>query len=454
MVRRVSSPTLAPLAIAAVAAALGVLAGTAPRLALPIALGAAVCVIVVADLTLGAVAFTLASFADVSQLGSGSAISAVKAIGLLLVLSWLAALSLRGRLPARDIVAAHPGLVLCGILLIAWSALSSVWAQDSSSAFAGTGRYALDLVLFPVIYTGVRECAHVRWIAAAFVAGALVSAAYGGLVGLGGDAARLSGAVGDPNQTAAVLVASGLFALALSARFGAGSLPRLAAIAAATCSFIGLAATGSRGGLVALAVAVAVAIVLAGRWRGRATLAALLASGAIVTWLFAFAPAALHDRVLNTDTTGRSTIWTVAARVIEAHPIKGVGADNFRLVSAHYLNRPGATKRADFIIGVPKVAHSVYLETLADLGLVGLALFGGLIAISLSCAIRAARLLRQLGRHADEIVARGLVIAIAGMLAAGIFISDVWSKQLWLLLALGPAQLAAARAYAPRPRLR
>jgi O-antigen ligase len=251
-----------------------------------------------------------------------------------------------------------------------------------------------------------------------------------------------------------VLVASGLFALALSARFGAGSLPRLAAIAAATCSFIGLAATGSRGGLVALAVAVAVAIVLAGRWRGRATLAALLASGAIVTWLFAFAPAALHDRVLNTDTTGRSTIWTVAARVIEAHPIKGVGADNFRLVSAHYLNRPGATKRADFIIGVPKVAHSVYLETLADLGLVGLALFGGLIAISLSCAIRAARLLRQLGRHADEIVARGLVIAIAGMLAAGIFISDVWSKQLWLLLALGPAQLAAARAYAPRPRLR
>jgi hypothetical protein len=43
-----------------------------------------------------------------------------------------------------------------------------------------------------------------------------------------------------------------------------------------------------------------------------------------------------------------------------------------------------------------------------------------------------------------EVMSRALVIALVGTLAADFFISEEFSKQLWLLLALGPAFLGIA----------
>jgi O-antigen ligase len=93
----------------------------------------------------------------------------------------------------------------------------------------------------------------------------------------------------------------------------------------------------------------------------------------------------------------------------------------------------------------PKVAHNIYLELWADLGIVGLALFLGFVVMAVRAALAAVKLLQHAGRRADEILARALIVAIAGMLAADFFISDLYSKQLFLLLALGPAMLIAAR---------
>ena len=44
-----------------------------------------------------------------------------------------------------------------------------------------------------------------------------------------------------------------------------------------------------------------------------------------------------------------------------------------------------------------------------------------------------------------EIVARGAVIALVGILAADFFITEQYGKQLWLLLGLGPGDLGVAR---------
>ena len=44
------------------------------------------------------------------------------------------------------------------------------------------------------------------------------------------------------------------------------------------------------------------------------------------------------------DTSGRSSLWTVAWRVVEAHPVLGVGNDNFILVEDRYINQPGAVQ--------------------------------------------------------------------------------------------------------------
>ena len=60
-----------------------------------------------------------------------------------------------------------------------------------------------------------------------------------------------------------------------------------------------------------------------------------------------------------------------------------------------------------------------------------------------------------------EKLARGWLIAMAGVLTADVFLSAEYSKQLWLLLALGPALLSVARgspeseAFSPdKPRTR
>ena len=133
----------------------------------------------------------------------------------------------------------------------------------------------------------------------------------------------------------------------------------------------------------------------------------------------------------------------MAERAIAAQPIVGLGNDNFSLMSSHFLVQPGATTRADQIVTLAQPAHNIYLEIWADLGIVGLVLFAGVVLAALRAALAAAALLEAAGRRAEELLARALTVAIVAMLAADFFISNEYSKQLWLLLALAPAMLAA-----------
>jgi O-antigen ligase len=107
--------------------------------------------------------------------------------------------------------------------------------------------------------------------------------------------------------------------------------------------------------------------------------------------------------------------------------------------------RPGATTRADQVVTLPQPAHNVYLEIWADLGIVGLVLFAGVVAAALRAVLAAIAHLQAAGRRTEELLARTLTVAIVAMLVADFFISDQYSKQLWLLLALAPALLSAAR---------
>ena len=63
--------------------------------------------------------------------------------------------------------------------MIAWSALSALWAYDSGTALANTERFALLVVLIPVVLAAVRTREQLLWVLAAYVAGATVSALYG-----------------------------------------------------------------------------------------------------------------------------------------------------------------------------------------------------------------------------------------------------------------------------------
>jgi len=188
------------------------------------------------------------------------------------------------------------------------------------------------------------------------------------------------------------------------------------------------------------------AVVVAGRrWRGQAVALAVVIAAAGFFYFGFYASAGAASRVTSFGSgTGRTDIWTVGWRMVQAHPGTGVGVGNYQTSAVHYLLQPGVILRPEFIVDTPKVAHNTYLQVLAELGVPGIAMFLAIIGFSLLCILRAARIFERLGDPPMELLSRALLVALCGVLAADFFISEEFSKQLWLLLGLGPALLGIA----------
>jgi hypothetical protein len=75
---------------------------------------------------------------------------------------------------------------------------------------------------------------------------------------------------------------------------------------------------------------------------------------------------------------------------------------------------------------------------------VGLIPFLIIMFFPLVCALRAARLFERRGDRDMELISRAVFVGLVGILAADFFLSGQFSKQLWLLLGMGPALLAIA----------
>ena len=244
-------------------------------------------------------------------------------------------------------------------------------------------------------------------------------------------------------------MAGGTLAAALAfALRGKPVLRLVTAIAVPLCVFA-VFLTLSRGGLVALGASLIAAVVMAGRRRRRrprrSRAAAVRRGRGLLRRLRVRVEA--RDRILEVEGgTGRTDIWTVGWRMVEDQPLRGVGAGNFPIASIHYLLEPGALLRDDFIVDNPKVAHNTYLNVLAELGVVGLALFLAVIAFSLWCAARALGVAARAGDRQLDVLARAMIVVLVGLLAADFFGSRQYSKQLWLLLSLCPVLLAISRA--------
>jgi putative inorganic carbon (hco3(-)) transporter len=345
-----------------------------------------------------------------------------------------------------------PVVVWAMIAFAAWSAMSVAWAGNSGAAINDTYRYVLNMLLLPIVFGTVRNRRHVIWLAAAFVVGAVLSSLYGFAAPASTgtfQAGQQTGAIGDANQEAAVLVGAIAFAFALA---GARSLKpgaRLLAVLAILICLAGAVNTLSRSGLVALAAMLICAVIVGGRWRkGAAVL--LLATALIgLGYYFTITSVSARARVTSADTSGRSTIWAVGWRMVEAHPLTGVGSGNFQYASIHYLQAPGVLTRADLIVDTPKVAHNIYLEVLADMGIPGLVLFLTIVLGSAAAAWRAAHLFMHSGDRDMELMSRCVVLAIVGFMTSNFFLSGQFDKQLWLVFAIGPVLLRMARQRRP-----
>jgi O-antigen ligase len=442
----------AAAALLGLCAALGLLAGVHPLLALGAAVGAVFATLVAADLTLGLCVFIVVAFAERIPAAGGSDLTLVKALGGLLAVSWLASLA-TGRAGERQLFTEHPMMSAAGALLLAWMLLSIGWSEDPDVARTEALRYALNLSLLPIVYSAVRRREHVGAVLGVYVGGAVLSALYAIATRETDEGfARISGLAGTANELASLLVTALLLAVGLMLGLQRAPLLRLACLGAALICLAGLFLTLSRAGLVALGAALVAAIFVGGRRRlGIGILALIIGVTAIGYYAFAASEQARERVTTIGGGTGRTDIWTVAGRMIEDDPARGVGVGNFQTASIHYLLEPGAILRDEFIVDKPQVAHNSYLHVLAELGLPGLVLFAGLLWGGLWAAWRAAGEFSRRGDPFLESCARALVLALVALLVADLFASDQLNKGLWVLLGLGPALLGIARAMPSRP---
>jgi O-antigen ligase len=436
----------------------GLLAGVKPEYGLLAAVGMMFAVVVLMDVTLGFVLFTALSFLDV--LSGSTSFSGTKVIGLILFVSWVARLAVRKGEDLGTFISEHPAVTASLVAMLGWCVLSFAWAFSPSSALSGASRYALDMLLIPIAFAAIRERRHVIWVVGAFVIGAGVSGAYGFLhpaAAASTYGGRSVGLNGDPNAEATVLAAALPLLIALMVVYRDSARIRIAGAVGVLIMFAGLVDTLSREGLLSLAGVLVAAVVFGGRWRRQAV--ALLVLGVVATagYYFVLAPLSSRQRVTSADTSGRSSIWTIALRVFDAHPALGVGNDNFILVEHEYLNRAGAIPSAYYIVTAPKVTHDMYLESLVDLGVPGLLTMLAVLGTLLGACVKAARLFERIGDVRLELVSRAVVLAIVAVLVSEIFVSAEYAKYLWIPLSFCPVLLTLARRQAAsaalRPRL-
>ena len=425
-----------------------------PMLAVAALLAVAFVAVAFRNLAGGLAFFVVLTFFDRLPGSPATGLTLVKAAGLVLALAWLAALmTRRASIPLlfRD----HPWLAYAILLFLTWSLASVLWAEDEVSARVNSFRLVQAAVLFFIVFSAIEKRQHLLWVVAAYLGGAALTA----IVGLAGgssseqfspyaDVGRLSGGISDPNELAAILTP----AIAIAAfLIPTTREPLMRWLLLSLVLVIGLALffTQSRGGLLALAVVFVATPILAGpvRLRSLVVILALAALGVGYFTLVAPPEAIQHVTRFSVGSgTGREDLWKVSIEMFNDHPIAGVGTGNFQVIEPRYALQDINLRRPDLVVDTPKVAHNTYLHVLTELGVVGFAAFAAMLLGSVLIAWNSIKSFARRGELRLEIVGRGVLIGTIGMLAAFVFITAQYEKQLWLLLGACAALSTLAKA--------
>jgi putative inorganic carbon (hco3(-)) transporter len=258
-------------------------------------------------------------------------------------------------------------------------------------------------------------------------------------IAIGAQAIRPSGPVEDPNYYSQILLPG--FGIVLGAFLSAPTAWRRNAGFVATILIGGaILLTASRGGMLAMFVTMVVLLVIHRKLRYLALLIMPVAA------LLYFVPS-YYDRLVSLTTStiavasgegetessvsGRLAEMAAAAYLFAEHPLAGIG---FGMFESRYQD---ISANQDMVLrGSDRSAHSLYLETAAEQGLVGLAALLFLLGSSLR-AVQLAH--RRAARSGDAVLANALLALGAGALGvfvSSLFLHDAYAQHFWLVLAL------------------
>jgi O-antigen ligase len=336
------------------------------------------------------------------------------------------------------ILSTIPARLFLLFAMIAGSSWIMVGERDPLGfGFSPAASYLSFLMLLFIVYVLVDNSDRLRWTVLAAISSTVVASLYVLREAQKGSD-RPGWVAGDANYFTISVVL--VFPLALY--LASGKYPLWQRLYCGGSVLIMTAATmlaASRGGFLALLAAGVMLIGRSKNWlRYVIVLVVLLVSAVLL------APVSPWQRLVNPTHSDqeasdiRLNYWRIGGRMIAANPFFGVGLGNFKPVMPTYKTQGD--------VAVVGVAHNIYVETAAELGLPAAAI---LLAFLLSTLLSLNRSRKRIAalRKTPEIkplqveflydIASGIQAGVAGSLVSLMFASGLNTKLLWLMLFLG-----------------
>jgi O-antigen ligase len=352
------------------------------------------------------------------------------------------------------------GTVVLALLILGLMLLSVPLSLYPGQSFSFIFRDHIKTLILTLLIAGSIRCIDdIRRLAAIHLGGAAITATTVLLVyEPSGDGRLLFSYYYDPNDLALLLVCTIPLGVYF---FGRGSrLLTRALVAVATGAIImAVVATESRGAFLALTAICAYVLVsyraisARARWGTVALLIVLLIMFGTETFWNRMAtllnPQADYNWAGQSE-GGRMEIWRRGLGYMVQRPF-GVGAQMYGM--AEGTMSPAAARQTG---GVKwGAAHNSYLEIGVELGVPGLIAFVALLVISIRNMRASANLLRTRGQGSaanndETMLAQAMIGSIIGYMVAGFFLSQAYSKFLYLAVIPMVAGLATIRSRPPQ----
>ena len=272
----------------------------------------------------------------------------------------------------------HPAFLFIG-MYVAWSVASMFWSIGAEESMARIGTLVQLAILLWLVYQYANSFSRIRAIMYALIAGTIAMMYnlylhffFGIGPGIGEGEYRVGVAEANVNGTAFFMVLSATFVYYLIAGRGekTGRLLKILGLGFIVAAVIGVFLTGSRAGVIGLALTVGMTMLAAIRrgWKSAAMVAlcTLMAFYLVVRYVPEGALMRVQEGTEAHSFQTRLELWGIAFQAWLKTPIEGCGAGTSPLVTGHL------------------VIHNTFLTVLLELGLVGLGLFLAMLASALT----------------------------------------------------------------------
>lgn len=311
-------------------------------------------------------------------------------------------------------------------LLLAMVTFSTIrCALTGTAAWQAWTSYISFALLFFVSMTVIDSPQRLHWILRFLVISQVISTYYVIDQWLILHIPRPGGAVGDSNYYALCALTAVPIAYCFALDRRQHWLERAANAAALLILLLGITVSGSRGGFLGLCATFLFLTLLSKRPLRNLCLSALL----VLPWML-FMPNSPLNRLLHPDyaddigTDSRATVWKAGLRMIEAHPVIGIGLGQFKAQVEDYED---AEK-------VSNIAHNTFIEIPAELGIPALIVFCGILFCSYQSLNRMRRWTMRYGPPLYYNAVLGQQAALVGCSIGSIFLTAQYQKNLWMVI--------------------